>query len=205
MCFNGSHKLEWLAVLEPTLPDNTANWRPVYRMTVFYRTLLSIFVGCASRLTHWMGGALYIWTNGIAQRGAKTKHRPHSVVNQFKRFLYNHTATTRLRAEIILLWEIKKKASEPFFLPLSTTPYRCLLDAFILGLLFIHFSLPILRKMDCKQSIIHTLLDGIIRGVRRENACPQQQSIMKSIMKSLTRNTLYSTYIPVNIKMAIKK
>lgn len=145
-CVLMDHKLEWLAVLEPTLPDNTANWRPVYCMTVFYRTLLSIFVGCASRLTHWMGGALYIWTNGIAQRGAKTKHRPHSVVNQFKRFLYNHTATTRLRAEIILLWEIKKKKLASPFSCLSPRPLTDVYWTLLFSASFLSMSLSLFSE-----------------------------------------------------------
>lgn len=39
-----------------------------------------------------------VWTNGIARRGAKSKRRPHTELNQSPSFLGNHTATTRLRA-----------------------------------------------------------------------------------------------------------
>lgn len=48
--------------------------------------------------------SFYIWTNGMAQRGAKSKHRPHSVVNQFKCFLYNHTANDSAKSRQIILF-----------------------------------------------------------------------------------------------------
>lgn len=127
-------------------------------------------------LTHWMGGASYIRTNGTAQRGAKSKHRPHSVVNQFKCFLYNHTATTRLRAG--RLYCCKKKAGELvnlFLLPfLSTSP--------LWFSLFNHvYYLPSFHPLLCSppshcimQSISHNRLEGIIRGARRETVCPLQ-------------------------------
>lgn len=183
-------------------------------MTVFYQTLLSIFVGCASRLTHWMGGALYIWTNGIAQRGAKTKHHPHSVVNQFKRFLYNHTATTRLRAEIILLWGIYKKKKEKKKKKLAS-PFSCLaprpLTDVYWTLLFSASFLSISLSLFSLQAIHLSYLTGWHNKRGQKSECLPTAAIYYEVshtqhishFKLQTR--LYSTYIPVNIKMANKK
>lgn len=111
----------------------------------------------------------------MAQRGAKSKHRPHSVVNQFKCFLYNHTATTQLTAGRLNCCE-GKKASQPFPLPFfSMIPYDSL-TTFILYLLSINSSFP----LHLMQSISQNRLDGIIRGARRETVCPLQHSSTKS-------------------------
>lgn len=96
---------------------------------------------CVHCLKHGMGGALYIWTNGMARRSAKNKHRPHSVVNQFKCSLYNHTATTLQRAG--RLYCCGKKASEPFLL-LIYDPLRLFLNLY----LYNFYALPHLKPLN---------------------------------------------------------
>lgn len=61
---------------------------------------------------------MVLWTFGLMEwltEVQKSKRRPRRVVNQFKSLLYNHTATTRLRAGRLYCCEGGKKPSEPFF------------------------------------------------------------------------------------------